>query len=80
MTKKYKWKCRLLLLKTPDYKNKEYLRSKNIYQDNIKDFHKRYVKLLTKLFPKNKFEIDLVGFDGSKIISFKSINKKKYLK
>ncbi len=80
MTKKYKWKCRLLLLKTPDYKNKEYLRSKNIYQDNIKDFHKRYVKLLTKLFPKNKFEIDLIGFDGSKIISFKSINKKKIFK
>ena len=61
---KYKWKLRLLVINTPDYKNKEYLKSKEIFQDNIEKFHKRYVKLLTNRNKNNKFSIDLIGFDG----------------
>ena len=47
--KKYIWKCRLLVLNTPKYTNQEYKSSKDIYQKNIKEFHKRFIKLVTKL-------------------------------
>ena len=47
--KKYKWKARLLVINTPNYKYKEYLSTKEIYQKYIKDFHKRFVKLITKI-------------------------------
>ena len=32
MIKRYKWKCRILLLKTPNYKDVNYLKAKNIYK------------------------------------------------
>ena len=39
--KKYKWKCRIILLSTPHYKNKEYLEAKKIKKlymlDEIED-------------------------------------------
>ena len=47
--KKYLWKCRLLVLNTPNYSHPEYKRSKELYQKDIKGFHKRYIKLITKL-------------------------------
>ncbi len=47
--KKYLWKCRLLVLSTPNYSHPEYKRSKDLYQKDIKGFHKRYIKLVTKL-------------------------------
>ena len=47
--KKYLWKCRLLVLNTPNYSHSEYKRSKDLYQKDIKGFHKRYIKLVTKL-------------------------------
>ena len=37
--KKYIWKCRLLVLNTPNYNNQEYKSSKDIYQKHIKEFH-----------------------------------------
>ena len=46
---KYKWRCRLLVIYTPNYKNKIYLKTKGVYQREIKDFHKRSIKLITKL-------------------------------
>ena len=36
--KKYIWKCRLLVLNTPNYNNEEYKNSKDIYQKYIKEF------------------------------------------
>ena len=45
---KYIWKCRLLVIYTPNYKNKVYLKTKKVYQKKIKDFHKRSIKLITK--------------------------------
>ena len=46
---KYKWKCRLLVIYTPNYKNRVYLKTKEVYQKEIKDFHKRSIKLITCL-------------------------------
>ena len=54
--KKYLWKCRLLLLNTPNYSHPEYKRSKDLYQKEIKGFHKRYIKLVTKLDKSKKFK------------------------
>ena len=77
MIKRYKWKCRILLLKTPNYKDINYLKAKNIYQKNIKGFHKRIVKISSMLRKNHKFEIDLVGFDGLKKDNFKSLDSEK---
>ena len=65
MIKKYRWKCRVLLIKTPDYKNFKYKNAKELYQKNIKYFHKRIIKLVSKKTGKN-FLIELFGFDGTK--------------
>ena len=51
---KYKWKSRILLVSTPSYKDRIYLEAKKIYQDKIKEFHKRYVKLICKINKKKK--------------------------
>ena len=64
--KKYLWKCRLLVLNTPNYSHSEYKRSKDLYQKDIKGFHKRYIKLITKLDKSKKFKVILIDFDGSK--------------
>tara|TARA_Y100001958_G_scaffold144754_1_gene122894 strand:- start:687 stop:1238 length:552 start_codon:yes stop_codon:yes gene_type:complete len=79
MVKKYKWKCRILLVKTPNYKYPEYQKTKRLYQRNIKKFHKRVVKLITKI-TKKQFSIDLIGFDGNLKTSFKELNTKKLFK
>lgn len=54
---------RVILIETPDYTNKKYLKTKQIYQDNIAEFHKRYVALKTK--KSDNFKIKLIGYDGS---------------
>ena len=64
--KKYLWKCRLLVLNTPNYSHPEYKRSKDLYQKEIKGFHKRYIKLVTKLDKSKKFKIILIDFNGRK--------------
>ena len=76
MVKKYKWKCRVLLVKTPNYKNFEYQRAKKFYQKDIKKFHKRVIKLISKK-TTNSFSIDLFGFDGVKKETFKVFNSRK---
>ena len=43
---KYKNKSRILLIKSPNYKLKDYLNIKDIYQKHIKKFHKRHIKLI----------------------------------
>ena len=79
MIKKYRWKCRVLLVKTPDYKNLKYKNAKKLYQINIKQFHKRVVKLISKK-TSNNFSIELFGFDGIKRQTFQNFNSKKIFK
>ena len=79
MEKKYKWKCRILVVKTPNYKNFYYKKAKKLYQKNIKNFHKRSIKLISKKVKKN-FSIDLIEFDGKKISTLKIFEIKKIFK
>ncbi len=76
--KRYKWKCRVLLVKTPNYKNFEYKKAKKLYQRDIKKFHKRVIKLISKRV-KNSFSIDLFGFDGKRKRSLKTFDSKMIL-
>ncbi len=62
--KKYKWKYRLLLIDTPNYTNDNYKEAKDIYEKNIKEFHKRYVKFISNRKKDIKFNIKFIGFDG----------------
>ena len=73
---KYKWKSRILLVSTPNYKDRIYLEAKKIYQDKIKDFHKRYVKLICRINIKEKSSIDLIGFDGKSKKRMNNLNHK----
>ena len=79
MIKKYRWKCRVLLVKTPDYKNLKYKKAKKLYQTNIKQFHKRVVKLISKK-TSNNFSIELFGFDGTKKQTFQNFDSQKIFK
>jgi len=75
--KKYLWKCRLLVLNTPNYSHSEYKRSKDLYQKDIKGFHKRYIKLITKLDKSKKFKVILTDFDGRKKNELDKVYTKK---
>lgn len=75
--KKYIWKCRLLVLNTPNYTNQEYKNSKDIYQKHIKEFHKRFIKLVTRLDKSKNFSVSLIGFDGTEKVQIDTINLKK---
>ncbi len=79
MIKKYRWKCRVLLIKTPDYKNLKYKKAKKLYQKDIKQFHKRVVKLIFKK-ASNNFSIELFGFDGTKKQAFQNFDSQKIFK
>ena len=79
MIKKYKWKCRVLLVKTPNFNHSSYLETKNIYQKQIKNFHKRTIKLITKI-EKKSFSINLIGLDGKNKIVMKKLNAEKLFK
>ena len=79
MIKKYRWKCRVLLVKTPDYKDLRYKKAKKLYQSNIKQFHKRVVKFISKK-TSNNFSIELFGFDGTKKQTFQNFNIRKIFK
>mgnify|MGYP001447127497 FL=1 len=77
--KKYRWKCRVLLIKTPNYKNLKYKKAKKLYQTNIKQFHKRVVKLISNKTSKN-FSVELFGFDGRKKQTFQNFDSRKIFK
>ena len=62
---KYKWKCRILLLNTTCYRDDNYKRSKELYQEYIKDFHKRHIKFMSNRKKGLKFSIKLIGYDGT---------------
>ncbi len=61
---KYKWRCRVLLLNTTCYRDSNYKRSKELYQEYIKEFHKRHIKLMSNRKKGLKFSINLIGYDG----------------
>ena len=77
---KYKWKSRILLVSVPNYKDKIYLEAKKKYQTKIKDFHKRYVKLICKINKKQKSSINLIGFDGKSKKMMDKLNYKMLFK
>ena len=77
---KYKWKYRILLIYVDSYKNEQYLKIKEKYQDNIKEFHKRNVKLLTNRNKENKFNIQIIGFDGKVKRNYKTYNSNRIFK
>ena len=62
---KYKWKYRILVLNTTCYQDKEYIKSRNLYYKHINDFKIRNVKLLANRKKGLKFNVNLVGFDGT---------------
>ena len=70
---KYKNKSRILLIKSPNYKLKDYLNIKYIYQKHIKKFHKRHVKLITEI-DKKGFKINFIDFDGKIKKVFDKVN------
>ena len=67
------------MIKTPNYKSLEYKKAKELYQKNIKKFHKRVIKLISKKV-NNNFSIELFGFDGIKKRSFKNFDSRKIFK
>ena len=77
---KYKWKSRILLVSTTSYNDRIYLEAKKIYQDKIKDFHKRHVKLICKINKKEKPSIILIGFDGKSKKMMDKLNYKMVFK
>ena len=77
---KYKWKSRILLVSTTSYNDRIYLEAKKIYQDKIKDFHKRFVKLICKINKQEKSSIDLIGFDGKSKKKMDKLNYKTIFK
>ncbi len=73
---KYKWKCRLLVINTNSHNDKFYKHTKKKYQSYIKQFHKKYVKLITKVKKNERPSLELIDFDGSKIIKINKFDKK----
>ncbi len=77
---KYKWRNRILLINTPSYKNEKYSLSKNIYEKNIEEFHRYFIKLLTNRKKDLDFGIEILDFDGKIIESYKKIIPSKIFK
>lgn len=62
---KYKNSYRLLLIQTPEYDNKDYLKLKKSYDENMYNYHKFNIKLITYKNKKYSFKIGLIGYDGN---------------
>lgn len=77
---KYKWKNRIILIETDSYRNPKYLKTKDIYEDNLQEFHKRYIRLKTIINKDINFNIKLIGFDGSVKKEYKKLNPKTIFK
>lgn len=77
---KYKWRNRILLINTPNYTDIKYKDAKNIYEENIEEFHKYFIKILTNRKKHIDFKIDIIDFDGTVINSYKKVNTSKIFK
>lgn len=75
---KYAGKLRILLIETPSYKDNKYIVAKETYFKNEYEFHKRFVKLITKI--SDEFAILLIGFDGEVKKKYKKINPSRIFK
>ena len=78
--KKYKNKLRILLIETPSYKNEEYIKSRDDYNENIYKFHKVFTKLITKRNKDFEFKIKLIGFDSEIKKTYNKFNLNKIIK
>ena len=77
---KFKNIFRILLLITPNYSNKDYKNVKEIYKENIKKFHSKNIKLVTKINKNAKFSLKIYGMDGTIKYSSKKFNFDKIMK
>ena len=59
-----RWKNRIILVETPDYNNESYKLTMMIYNKYIKEFEKRFFKIIVKKNIKLLFKIKIIGFDG----------------
>ena len=76
---KHKNSFRLLLVQTPDYENKEYLKLKNSYNNNMYNYHKFNIKLISYKKKIYNFKIGLVGYDGLLKKTYNRFSKIKIL-
>jgi hypothetical protein len=82
--KKYHNRFRVLVITTPDHKNKKYSEWKKIYTDNQKLFHKYYIKLLINKSTEHHTSfvpfIELYGFDSTIKKKYSTMNMSKIIK
>ena len=81
---------RYLLVHTSAYTLPKYKKLKQLYQDNIKEAHKRFLRFKTKFVKKTTetgytnnsntdiFYVNLIGFDGTIKYSFTKVNKSTF--
>lgn len=73
---RYKCKARILIVRTPNYKNKLYLKTKDYYDKNAYEFHKSYVKKISVLDKSiNDLKLELYDLNKKLIISNQPISK-----
>lgn len=73
---KYKCKARILIVKTPNYKNKLYLKTKEYFDENAYEFHKSHVKKISVLDKNiNNLILELYDLNKKLIIKDTSIFK-----
>lgn len=77
MPKSGKSKNRILCFITPSYKDQRYLEAKKIYQKNLYEMHKRFLKLKSVVDPTKTFSITLIGFDGTCKKRYRKLNVTK---
>jgi len=80
--KKYKWKLRILLVSTPNYKDKKYIETKEIYNKNIKDGSVKYTytKLNPKIVLKHISDMPMGNFTPTKLSLFADYNPSTTIK
>ena len=66
---------RILLVETPNRSLPKYILTKKKYENNLYEFHKRFLKFKTKI--GNQFRIYLIGFDKKIKHTYKSLIIKK---
>lgn len=77
---KYKWRNRILLIETSSYKDENYIKTKEIFEENIEEFHKYFIKVLSNRKKENIFNIKIIDFDGKTLKEFKKLVPKKVYK
>ena len=77
---KYKWRNRILLIETASYKDDNYIKTKEIFEKNIEEFHKYFIKILSNRKNENNFNIKIIDFDGKTVKEFKKLVPNKVYK